>query len=66
MTAFTTSFGLVPMALGLGSGNELRAPMARAVIGGLIVATFLTLVFIPTLYTMIERRGEKRKPVERK
>ncbi len=59
MTAFTTSFGLIPMALGLGSGNELRAPMARAVIGGLIVATFLTLVFIPTLYTMIEHRREK-------
>ncbi len=59
MTAFTTSFGLIPMALGLGAGNELRAPMARAVIGGLIVATFLTLVFIPTLYTMIEHRRER-------
>jgi HAE1 family hydrophobic/amphiphilic exporter-1 len=66
MTAFTTSFGLIPMALGLGSGNELRAPMARAVIGGLIVATFLTLVFIPTLYTMIEHRREKRKVAEEK
>jgi HAE1 family hydrophobic/amphiphilic exporter-1 len=60
MTAFTTSFGLIPMALALGSGNEMRAPMARAVIGGLIVATFLTLVFIPTLYTMIEHRRESR------
>jgi HAE1 family hydrophobic/amphiphilic exporter-1 len=65
MTAFTTSFGLIPMALGLGSGNELRAPMARAVIGGLIVATFLTLVFIPTLYTMIERRRERGKSKEK-
>ncbi len=65
MTAFTTSFGLIPMALGLGSGNELRAPMARAVIGGLIVATFLTLVFIPTLYMMIEHRRERGKSGEK-
>lgn len=64
MTAFTTSFGLIPMALALGSGNEMRAPMARAVIGGLIVATFLTLVFIPTLYTMIEHIREKRRELK--
>jgi HAE1 family hydrophobic/amphiphilic exporter-1 len=64
MTALTTSFGLVPMALAIGSGNELRAPMARAVIGGLIVSTFLTLVFIPTLYVIIEQRGERRRAIE--
>jgi HAE1 family hydrophobic/amphiphilic exporter-1 len=51
MTALTTICGLVPMALGIGSGNEMRAPMARSVIGGLLVATFLTLVFIPSLFT---------------
>ncbi len=59
MTALTTSFGLIPMALGIGAGNELRAPMARSVIGGLMVSTFLTLVFIPVLYTLFER---KKKP----
>ncbi len=55
MTAFTTIFGLIPMALALGAGNELRAPMARSVIGGLFVSTFLTLVFIPVLYTLVEK-----------
>ena len=59
MTAFTTSCGLIPMALGIGAGNELRAPMARSVIGGLLVATFLTLVFIPVLYTLFERKKDK-------
>lgn len=59
MTAFTTSFGLIPMALGIGAGNELRAPMARSVIGGLMVSTFLTLVFIPVLYTLFERKKDK-------
>jgi len=68
MTALTTSCGLIPMALAIGSGNELRAPMARAVIGGLMVSTFLTLVFIPTLYAIIEQRREKKqaKEVERR
>jgi HAE1 family hydrophobic/amphiphilic exporter-1 len=59
MTAFTTSFGLIPMALAIGAGNELRAPMARSVIGGLMVATFLTLVFIPVIYTLFERKKDK-------
>ena len=59
MTAFTTIFGLIPMALGIGSGNEIRAPMARSVIGGLLVSTFLTLVFIPVLYTLFERKKTK-------
>ena len=66
MTALTTSCGLIPMALAIGSGNELRAPMARAVIGGLMVSTFLTLVFIPTLYAVIEQRREKKCVEERK
>jgi len=59
MTAFTTIFGLIPMALAIGAGNELRAPMARSVIGGLTVSTFLTLVFIPVLYTLFERKKNK-------
>jgi HAE1 family hydrophobic/amphiphilic exporter-1 len=59
MTAFTTIFGLIPMALAIGAGNELRAPMARSVIGGLFVSTFLTLIFIPVLYTLFERKKDK-------
>jgi multidrug efflux pump subunit AcrB len=47
------------MALAIGAGNELRAPMARSVIGGLTVSTFLTLVFIPVLYTLFERKKDK-------
>jgi HAE1 family hydrophobic/amphiphilic exporter-1 len=61
MTALTTSFGLIPMALGIGAGSEMRAPMARSVIGGLLLSTFLTLVFIPVIYTLFER---KKKPQE--
>jgi Cu/Ag efflux pump CusA len=50
MTALTTVVGLIPMALGLGEGAEIRAPMAITVIVGLSSATLLTLVVIPTLY----------------
>jgi HAE1 family hydrophobic/amphiphilic exporter-1 len=61
MTMLTTVLGLVPMALAIGSGSEMRAPMARTVIGGLLVSTIFTLVFIPVLYTMFETRKQKRK-----
>jgi len=47
--------GLLPMALGLGEGAEIRAPMALTVIGGLIGATALTLLVIPALYTVVAR-----------
>jgi HAE1 family hydrophobic/amphiphilic exporter-1 len=52
------------MALGIGAGNELRAPMARSVIGGLMVSTFLTLIFIPVLYTLFERGKKKPEPAK--
>jgi HAE1 family hydrophobic/amphiphilic exporter-1 len=52
MTALTTILGLVPMALALGEGSELRSPMAISVIGGLFIATFLTLLVIPALYLL--------------
>ena len=55
MTSATTIFGLLPMALGLGEGAELRAPLAITVIGGLAVATLLTLVVIPVLYSLLDR-----------
>jgi len=54
MTTFAMIFGMLPTALKLGRGSEMRAPMAIAVIGGLIVSTLLTLVMIPTLYTMVD------------
>ena len=55
MTTSTTVLGLIPMALGLGEGGEIRAPMAITVIGGLIFSTLLTLVVIPVVYSMVER-----------
>jgi hydrophobic/amphiphilic exporter-1 (mainly G- bacteria), HAE1 family len=54
MTSLATMLGLVPMALGLGEGSELQVPLARVVIGGLLTSTFITLVFVPTVYTLFE------------
>jgi HAE1 family hydrophobic/amphiphilic exporter-1 len=54
MTSLTTVLGLVPMALAIGDGAELQAPLARVVIGGLIGSTLITLVFVPTVYTLFE------------
>jgi HAE1 family hydrophobic/amphiphilic exporter-1 len=56
MTTLTTVLGLMPMALGLGEGAELRTPMAVTVIGGLIIGTILTLVVIPTVYDVVVRK----------
>jgi HAE1 family hydrophobic/amphiphilic exporter-1 len=55
MTTLTTVLGLLPMALGLGEGAELRTPMAVTVIGGLLIGTLLTLVVIPTVYDVVVR-----------
>jgi HAE1 family hydrophobic/amphiphilic exporter-1 len=54
MTSACTALGLVPMALGIGEGAELQAPLARVVIGGLITSTMITLVFVPAMYTLFE------------
>ncbi|MBN1256227.1 MAG: efflux RND transporter permease subunit [Planctomycetes bacterium] len=56
MTAFTTTLGLMPLALGVGEGGEAQAPMARAVIGGLLSSTFITLLFVPVVYSFFEKR----------
>ncbi len=56
MTTATTVLGLTPMALGLGEGSELRSPMALTVIGGLLTSTFLTLLIIPAVYSLVDRR----------
>jgi hydrophobic/amphiphilic exporter-1 (mainly G- bacteria), HAE1 family len=54
MTALATMLGLVPMSLGIGEGSELQVPLARVVIGGLLTSTFITLVFVPCVYTVFE------------
>ncbi len=61
MTSLTTIFGLIPMALGLGEGAEAYSSLAIAVIGGLSVSTILTLIFVPTLYFVVERFRLKRR-----
>jgi HAE1 family hydrophobic/amphiphilic exporter-1 len=57
MTTATTVFGLLPMALGLGEGAELRTPMALTVIGGMITSTLLTLLVVPAVYAILDRRS---------
>ncbi len=61
MTALAMIIGMVPMAIGLGEGGEQNAPLGRAVIGGLIFATFATLFFVPCVFSMIHGRRERRK-----
>ncbi|MBI1731845.1 MAG: efflux RND transporter permease subunit [Gammaproteobacteria bacterium] len=61
MTTFAMIFGMLPMALGLGSSGELQAPMGRAVIGGIITSTLLTLVVVPVLFTFVHAIGERAK-----
>ena len=56
MTTLTTVVGLLPMALAFGVGTEANQPRAIAVIGGLMVSTFFTLILIPTLYVTFEER----------
>ena len=56
MTALAMMIGMVPMALGLGEGGEQNAPLGRAVIGGLMLATVATLVFVPLLFSMVHSR----------
>lgn len=55
MTTSTTVLGLLPMAIGLGEGSELRSPMALTVIGGLLTSTMLTLLIIPAVYSLVDR-----------
>jgi HAE1 family hydrophobic/amphiphilic exporter-1 len=57
MTTITTTLGLLPLAIGLGEGAEIRSPMAITVIGGLTVSTLLTLVVIPVVYSVVDRKS---------
>jgi HAE1 family hydrophobic/amphiphilic exporter-1 len=54
MTSIATALGLVPMSLGIGEGSELQVPLARVVIGGLTTSLLITLVLVPTVYTLFE------------
>ena len=60
MTALAMIIGMLPMALGIGEGAEQNAPLGRAVIGGLVVATFATLLFVPVVYSVLRTKA----PVE--
>ena len=62
MTALAMIIGMFPMALGLGEGGEQNAPLGRAVIGGLIVATIATLFFVPVVFSLFRRRGAGQTP----
>ncbi len=62
MTTLATLFGLLPLGLGFGSGAELQKPLALAVIGGLLVSTFVTLLVIPVLYSLSKRRAAGPRP----
>jgi len=59
MTAMAMLLGMLPMSLGLGAGGEQNAPLGRAVIGGLMVATFYTLFFVPVTYSLLRRRAPR-------
>jgi HAE1 family hydrophobic/amphiphilic exporter-1 len=58
MTTTCTLFGFLPLAVAMGEGAEVRSPMAITVIGGLLVSTLLTLVVIPVVYDLLDRRAD--------
>jgi HAE1 family hydrophobic/amphiphilic exporter-1 len=69
MTSIATCLGLVPMSLGIGEGSQLQVPLARVVIGGLTTSLLITLVLVPTVYTLFEegigfRRSKQAEAVK--
>jgi multidrug efflux pump subunit AcrB len=66
MTALAMLLGMVPMALALGEGGEQNAPLGRAVIGGLLVATFVTLLVVPAVYTLLRRAPPRAHQLDEK
>ncbi len=61
MTTLTTTLGMLPLALGISEGTEIRAPMAITVIGGLLASTLLTLIVIPVMYLLVDRKDFDRQ-----
>jgi multidrug efflux pump subunit AcrB len=64
MTTMAMVFGMLPLALALNDGGEIQAPMGRAIIGGVITSTVLTLVVVPVLYSYLVREKKKRAVAE--
>ena len=64
MTTTTTILAMLPLALGLGEGAELQAPLARVIVGGLTTSTLITLAFVPCLYFVVERRRQAHRVTE--
>jgi multidrug efflux pump subunit AcrB len=64
MTALAMILGMLPMALGMGEGGEQNAPLGRAVIGGLLVATFVTLFVVPVVYAALRRAPPRKHELE--
>jgi HAE1 family hydrophobic/amphiphilic exporter-1 len=56
MTTLTTVLGLLPLSLGIGEGAEIRAPMGITVVGGMLVSMILTLIVIPVMYAIMDRK----------
>jgi HAE1 family hydrophobic/amphiphilic exporter-1 len=65
MTTAAMIFGMLPLALGLGAGAEFRAPMARAIVGGLVTSTLLTLIVVPVVYTFLDDLGGRLRALWR-
>jgi len=65
MTALAMIIGMVPMALGLGDGGEQNAPLGRAVIGGLLIATVATLIFVPSVFALLHGRAAPASAVQK-
>ncbi len=65
MTALVASIGFIPVAISHGTGAEVQRPLATVVIGGLVTSTLLTLLVLPTLYSWIEGRAERKRERER-
>ena len=64
MTSFATIFGILPIAIGLGAGAESRRPLGLAVVGGMFFSTFLTLLIVPVVYTLLARFTGTKQPAE--
>jgi multidrug efflux pump subunit AcrB len=65
MTSFATIFGILPIAIGIGAGAESRRPLGLAVTGGMFFSTFLTLLIVPVVYTLLARfTGVKKETAE--
>ena len=64
MTSFATIFGILPIAVGLGAGGESRRPLGMVVVGGMLFSTFLTLIIVPVVYSLLARFSKAKNEVE--